>query len=822
MPTDPWAVNPAKSSDKHFVMPPLNNLGDLLDFQRAAAQEAIFHKGTSDANRAELRKMLSFMPPGSAGVQNIPIQTFLAYGAQNYNKMPHVLQGLYDMAIDTMTDPLTYESLDTGALAKLGLKILKPGLNALDKAHIPVWGPGVVSDLNKAFTKMLNFGGEAIHNLGRSATNTAIGMLNRSASEEKEIFRRLQEIDSRAMAGLTDKQKSAVQKIMHGQVPASLVNDPAVTRAVQARRELTNNIIRLQQSETPQGLETILGRRFVTTHGGDALANENRFIPFGERSPANPKYAGTPRDLTEVQGASPFLHDSAGRLLTDQGVPIRRPQRYVKTATGQWKPVPRAPVTPRNLRVTHMAPQRRLPYLPELEPFVGRPGQFTRENYRPDYFPARAQSLEVATDRPASEINLLRQGNPHAKPQDEFHIPSRHVQHFEDAFQGMLKASARAISANRVRQELSKIYGGLNKIPPELEKILTVQIPAKGSARNVGQKAAESVKALVGLPKIGIVGTTPIHMFNILALLAAHAPEQIPQAALHFWNIAKAGGDELKRFQAMLPAIERGIDVSTHEKGGTFLSRMPLNRWTWDWDTAAKQALSDRYVREGLSPLDAGVRATNDIVNYRNTSPLTGFLRWAMPFATFAEGGAKSVLAAVGKNPELVETINRATGGAFLGGGHHDTDVTLYQPPADVGRGPATYLRSKTSDLLKLPVAAAVGSLPGGARVENWMLSGRTPAATALDIATGPIPYARTVLNMLPLPGGKNARGYEPDSPLNAAVFSSTGISLPSKPKKVTATTSAVDPHDPWAVHSSGAPTAPAPAASADPWAIHP
>ena len=148
------------------------------------------------------------------------------------------------------------------------------------------------------------------------------------------------------------------------------------------------------------------------------------------------------------------------------------------------------------------------------------------------------------------------------------------------------------------------------------------------------------------------------------------------------------------------------------------------------------------------------------------------------------ESGARH---SVAKQPALVELENRLLGGTFLGGGNPKTDTTLYQPPADVGRGPINYIKSKTSDLVKLPVAFAASNpfytVPGGKQFSKWLLSGRTQLGAAADILTSPVPYSRDVLDLMPVHGGKTLRGYAPDPIQNQALFSSTGVSLPHKPK---------------------------------------
>ena len=708
-------LSPPSSPRPGFKTPRIDNLGDLLDFQRAALQEAIFHKGTSDANRTALRKVVANLPnPATIGAAwaGFPLPELYKLGAQHYDQLPPVLRGVYDSMLDTGTDPLTLETADTGTLAKFGLKML-----ARPIAMVGHFDPDILDQIGHAATRFLNFGGEAINKLGRPKAYQAIGMLNRAKGEEKELYRRFHEINKQIMTGLTPSQTSAVQKILHGQLPeeleAQVMRNPVIAQAVRARKELTDNVIRMQAA-------------------------------FGSN-----------------------IEERLGR------VPLLKP----------------------------------------LQQFAGRVGEFGTENVRERYFPGKNYEREVDPNQPARDIRLLDARNPHVHEQSLFKITSKNVEDFENAFEGMLKTSARAISANRARAELGKIYGGIDKIPQEIHDIFTIHVPATGRARTLGQKAQEAIKGLVNLPKLGIVGTTPVHMFNILALLLARAPEQVPLAALHMARIVKNsykpfGGNELKRFEAMLPAIERGIDIATHEKGGTILSHLPLNKLTWDWDAAAKLALSDKYIKAGMNPLEAGVKASHELVNYANKSPLTGLLQWFMPFATFAEGGLKSVASSVAHAPALVELENRLTGGTFLGGGKPYKDVTTYQPPANVGRAmplpkdshklipdnpwteaatlPARmalpYIRSKTSDLIKVPAAGLAALIPGGAGISKWILSGRTFPGAAADILTSPIPYARDLLNMLPIHGGKTIRGYKPDPLSHQLLFSSTGVSLPNKP----------------------------------------
>lgn len=888
--------NPPTGPER-FHAPKLQNLGDLLDWQRAALQEAIFHGGTSDKNRESLRAAYAKVPQEATlplALMGMPLPEFLRFGAQHYKELPHPIQGVYDALADTGVDPLTVETLDTGTLAKYALRYGGRVLSEADKLHIPVWGPGLISDVAKAGTRLLNFGGDAINKLGRGRWSEAVGMLNRQRGEQRELYRRLKALDTTAMQGLDKSETSAVQKILHGQLPPELetrvLQNEKVAKAVAARKELTDSIVRMQAAPGSD-IEERLGKT-PGSPGTNIFRWQSSAGPEMEQSPLRGStyaYEGNPEDLphrADEYASSKKIRveshydpknpltltpthqgpyelgedalrqmrgDHIAKLITQPGYGLHwasrgreNAARYLRAlGVGEdevtkivtrpstsnaldrisselakrkgydairlpWdeliernygeplgfdengeriagKAVEASILDPSLIKPGRAVPSAVKPLPPSLQPFAGHPGEFSAENYREKYFPGHNYEKVVDPNQPAREVNLLGARNPHVIEQAPFKIPSSKVDEFEKAFDGMLHTSARAITANKAYDELAKIYGGAQKIPQEIRDIFTVKIPATGTERSFGEKLQQSIKGLVNLPKLGIVGTTPIHMFNILALLLARAPEQVPIAALHFAKIMRAGGDEGKRFEAMLPAIERGIDVATHEKAPGILKNFKptnwMNRTTWNWDTAAKQALSDKYIAAGMKPLEAGVKASNDLVNYANRSPLTGMLQWFMPFATFAEGGAKAVLHSVAKQPPLVELENRLLGGTFLGGGNPKTDTTLYQPPANVGRGLPTYLRSKTSDLVKLPIALGAQALPGGKQFSKWLLSGRTPAGTALDIGTSPVPYLRDAFDLLPVHGGKTLRGYAPDTFGQQALFSSTGVSLPHKPK---------------------------------------
>ena len=116
--------NPPTGPER-FHAPKLQNLGDLLDCQRAALQEAIFHGGTSDKNRESLRAVYAKVPQAATlplALMGMPLPEFLRFGAQHYKELPHPIQGVYDASRTPAIDPLTSRNADTGTLAKVALR----------------------------------------------------------------------------------------------------------------------------------------------------------------------------------------------------------------------------------------------------------------------------------------------------------------------------------------------------------------------------------------------------------------------------------------------------------------------------------------------------------------------------------------------------------------------------------------------------------------------------------------------------------------------------------------------------------------------------
>lgn len=690
---------------------PAKNLGDLMDYQRAAGQEAIFHGGSSDANRAMLRQVLAATPP-QAGMYDIPRLLAKNYDAIGKLSIPtpnvgdgkqgvpigHAIQGAFDSALDYFTDPLTLETLGLGPGLKVAVKYGGPvlakgaelGLGAARRLapqttmalthHAGQLASGAQQIANAAgdlYGDTFRYGHNAVKAVGRGNTDVAIAEMGRQQAREAELFRRLQAIDAENMKGLTPRQVSQVQRVLHGDLSLDQIGSSegrsAVAKAVAGRKTLTNAIHQMQE----------IG----------------------------------PQNLSQI-------------------------------------------------------PQ-------QLRPFAGTPGSIAIP-YRENYFPGRGLAEEVNSNRPARELNLLDYKNPHAMVQAPFKIGRNEGDKFEQAFQGMLQTSARAITGNELRTALETHFKG--QIPSEIIDLFGKKIPATGDMRSAGQIVGDAIKGFVNLPKVAVVGTSPMHMVNILSLLANAGPETIPRATQRLATVL--GMSPEQRFAYLKPAIDMGLYHAG--QGGGALTHLPgvkqMNDTTWLWDTVAKWSLADSIAAaKKMDPRAAGQVANRLLVDYEHTSKATKALQYVMPFATFWSQVPGAVLHGAARNPAVTNVVNRATGGRLLGGGDRNTGE-YYGPTAAVGRvfnaddaqhgylkGAASYVRKGLSEPLRAAASAVDKS--------HFMTYGKSP----LDPS-----YLRSAaINMLPIPYGRDVLEttgggmFKPESPLQAGVFGATGFALP-------------------------------------------
>ena len=766
------ASAPRKSKPKQM---PVHSLGDLLDWQRAQSQEHFFRRGSSDANRAALRNRIGLDDPNSF------LNRALNYGAPGatYANAPHWQQGVVDVAIDTLSDPLTYETL---GLSRIATPLLKGGEHLL-RAVAPAIPKGA-KELGGAVSRVVQdatrFGSRAIRAHGQDATDRAIALEARQASRQSVLHRRLSAADNKIMAGLTDAEKTQVQQIMHGELDASHVA-PHVRDAAQARARLSRAVYALKADRG--------GRARVGQWGSGAPGVVRKTIDLRPR-PAPQSLDDFVADLRNE--SADFLRSksapTAGNLLEDLGIPISSSRS--QKVFGVVRPAERVK---KALRVTAQTPFKPLTLPNELQEFARAPGEYSHRQFRRNYFPGPHDAAEVAAGRPAREFNILDALDPHSLQQDEFHIDPADVNKMEDAYRGMLTSSARTTTANELRQSLSKIYSG--SVPHEIHELFTRKIPATGSERSDGQRIADAWRAILNLPKTGVVGTSPRHMANIANLLAVHAPHLLPQTVATFGKLAKIK-DPLEREAFLAEAINMGLDAPFEDKREVvagFLRNFGLpgkavaagmqkmNKATWDFDTAAALTLAkDLAQREGVDALVAGQRARRALVDYRHTSPLTNWLKNVLPFATFESQVPAATLKGVARNPARAEAVNRATRGLFLGGDAAQNDgkkpARYSGPTAKVGRAvldPAGFARDASSDAVTGPLELLLAR----ADKQHWLTHGKpVDWHFGLNAASSPIPFGRDLIQQLGL--GR----YPKEDIWRTLLRSSSGLNIPGAP----------------------------------------
>lgn len=192
-------------------------LGNVLDAQRFGVAKALTGKDNTDDQRTVERN--------AVGTQGI-------YDA--LGKVPvigHALQGGSDVLQDTLTDPLTYETLGAGP----ALKAL--GLGAKVAGATEGIGKAITSHpLGAVLHDSLNWGGEVTRTQGKSTTNTVRGALNKASTVGAQTAQRYGKESQGIVDSLNDEEKMNVRRGLNGE-EATL--SPKETKAVTDLRALT-------------------------------------------------------------------------------------------------------------------------------------------------------------------------------------------------------------------------------------------------------------------------------------------------------------------------------------------------------------------------------------------------------------------------------------------------------------------------------------------------------------------------------------------------------------------------------------------------------
>ena len=771
-----------------FVAPPLNNVFDLLDWQRAAVAEGRFHQHSSDANMAANREAVfgpgfnehwyskrltnrpEFQPGGFLAPRpGVPMSGAPKALAGLIDAIGH---GAIDLPIQAAEDPLSYESFGAGPLLKnVGLPVARavgsvaenaaaPASRAL--ARIPAVkhaadefhtaARDIVMATKAAWQHLTSYAPQTRAQYGGTKARESIANESVQSAEEAQIERRLQSLVPNLRKIPNDTLYSAAAAL-NGQIPITDLT-PAARDLYLRMRGVTNAIVLLKAAK-----------------GGGAAAKISR---VAARAPAQgplrplPLRNAASSPARELGGSASDPLTNLRQQIAELADQLREESRQ---AMGAPRKMTRSTKKP-TLTLKAMSPLQPLKLPSELEPFRPHEGWLRAQNVRAHYAPSLHYAKEVSEDTPARTISKLAFNDPHERPREDIQITPATLPQFRDAWDGMIKAAARSVAAHRSAERLKGIFGG--SIPKIVEdEIYTQHIAPKGSYRfeTFGSSAKtllEYWKQVVNLPRIGVVGWSTRHVANIFDLLANADPGAIPDA-IGITRKLLTTRDPKAREDFLREATDMGLTAPFDDSKARFT---PFNKLTWDFDTAAAWALAKRLLAKGdaKSPLDAGQMARELLVDYRHKDLLTRALGYAIPFATFAKQMPSATLRGVSRS--LPRTATTARAFPPLYGSHTDDQgnprpMLYYGPTAETGAGlPLPLLRGDMNGALRnvgnfvrqrlgAPTATAVDlgmrAFGAPAGVANRVTYGQDPLSPpfVLGAATSWLPFSRTALGQV-------------------------------------------------------------------------
>jgi hypothetical protein len=314
-----------------------------------------------------------------------------------------------------------------------------------------------------------------------------------------------------------------------------------------------------------------------------------------------------------------------------------------------------------------------------------------------------------------------------------------------------------------------------SSIPDSVKSLFDVNIPATGQQRNAGDLWREGWNTLKSAPKTAVVGVTPGHIANMASPLGGMAAAQpggfkaIVQAAQNFpKNFAYMKGAATG--ERTTPLIQAALNHPLTKPLGQYMST--VNRATWAVDKGLHDSFMADLVQQGMHPDQARQEAREMMVDYEHLSPFATALKTVMPFGTWNTGIWKQIVRGVVKNPARAAAINRVTGGYFYGG---DADLPgigrarSLLPAAEIGRaiGSPNEMAKFARKSLAIPVDVGAALVEKAARPKTnypfgtYGLDPTNPkdAAKILgQVLTMGVPEASTAL------GAAGMGPFKPDS----------------------------------------------------------
>jgi hypothetical protein len=741
-------------------------LGNMLDAQRWGVAKGLTGQSDTGDQREAYRKAIGFDPL--------------------YKRLPHAVQGAADVGLDTITDPLTYETLGAkpllgglkaglGAMSSLG----KAGLSRMpDVVQKGAQGAGDIGQgISEAWTRMKAPGGSGVGQLeieqGRPARDLLLGATSKGKAEEDELGKRLEVPHAAAIKGLKPGEEENIYKSLKGEMPPEWLTP---------EQQATGKALKLN-SDTASYINANRGTRARISMGQGGLGERTT----GKTLPSQPE---PPYAWKTLQPATELTR-SAKRKLVSQ-----------------------APIKPMDVA-------------PNLREFVGEPGKGSLAEFRAKYLTAPHTGTLADAAKEPHEYNPLTWENPNRLPQPpKVPLSQAELPAYRKAWTSMLENAAREKARTGIRGELEA--GGLDLKDPTVVNAL--KQTTKGTGK--GQQALDAYKHMLKYGKAGIVGFTPLHAVNILKLGVEHLS---PAANLKALPVARQIIKHPEQeYDLLREGRALGADMNSREHGyfenWPLLLRMglggttgavaaynkagpedasPLNKlergavgglvgagmgaaapaWTREmtrrvfaYDKALKQAGAKEYAAKGIGgthQYGAGRQATEDLIDYGNQSEIGKVMSWGSMFPTYRSQLPGSVLRGVAKNPAKVEAINRATQGLYGGSSTTTPAGTLkdYTSVPDVGRAigdPKSYLRSSMAGPVRIGASMLqkFGALPQ-TKQPYYATYGQDPMSPRvwLSAALAGDPQAQTILNEI-------GAGMHPGTPLQDLLYQFTGLGL--------------------------------------------
>jgi hypothetical protein len=642
---------------------------DLLDRQRQALQATIrggpgagFHAllhhadpAEQDQNRAATRAAL-----------HLPSEAERA-------KQPAFERGLVDFTTDTVSDPVSYETLGIAPLLRGAGRLGELGMEAVLR-----------TPAGRLAHDATTFAGPAKRALGPERYEAVAAADRRQQAKEAEATRILTDRFNAWSARLPSATRRQVYRILNGEEAAT----PALQPHVDAARTLLNDAAAIQANRS--------GRAKIGSTLGNARLSAD-MNPW-ELSWQKPISKMTPQErmmrMQHADDATPNLQ--------------RGPFGSVK------------PAAPPKRTVQGTLPrQYQIP--PELQPFAAPPEQgiLGAKAIRRDYLPGPRAAKAVDPDAPASEFNRLSPFTPNAISRERFAVGGP-VEDFDQAMRGALAQAARQATSGRLRQEVGARLG--HGAEPAVEQMLTVKTPARGTARADLEQVAQGWKNVVQIPKNVVTSFGLKHgLVNVPTLGAL---SEGPGAALEglLQGAAQLRRTPAQRYAHLEPAVEGGVITPSEARQNALVDAIgripvlggPLGKvsrgardLTWSIDDATKAAVLKRKLARGIGPTNAAAQTMREMINYGQRAPLTKALGYAMPFPTYDTRLPLAIASSVARHPERVLAADRATQGLSSNGqvdvgGHRVSLTNPLSKALTLPEAPLEYGRSSAADPLKL------------------------------------------------------------------------------------------------------------------------